>query len=74
MDRAWWSWQARNLDDREIDISGPLIAHDYDNEKGGNVTLDTIIEIGVTRKLKVKISDVMHIQKGSLCYSYDELY
>jgi hypothetical protein len=58
----------------EVDISGPLIGHDYANEKGDNVTLDAQIEIGFTQKLRVKISDLMHPQKGPLCYTCDELY
>ena len=74
MDRAWWSWQTRDLAVRETEISGPLISHDWKNEKAGNVTLGTPIWIGVTERLEVKISDVMHPQKGPLCYTYDELY
>lgn len=76
VDRSWWSWQSRDLGKRVRDISGPLVAFDYQNAQGGNVTLDHPIEIGETESMKLKatVSDVMHIQKGPLCYQYDELY
>lgn len=74
VDRAWWSWQSRDLAIREFDISGPLVAGDYRNEQGGNITLDARIHIGVTRELEVAVSDVMHIQKRVLCYTFDQLY
>lgn len=74
VDRAWWSWQQRDLENRVNDISGPLINFDYANEFGGNATLDDIIYVGETVRLETTIRDVMHIQKGPLCYVYDELY
>jgi tyrosinase len=74
VDRAWWSWQSRDLAVREFDISGPLVAEDYDNARAGNLTLDARIHIGVTRELDVAVADVMHIQKRALCYAFDQLY
>lgn len=74
VDRAWWSWQTRNLEKRTKDISGPLVAFDWDNEQGGNVTLDHDIAIFETVSMEAKVRDVMHIQKGVLCYEYDGIY
>ncbi|KAH7347473.1 hypothetical protein B0T11DRAFT_333582 [Plectosphaerella cucumerina] len=74
VDRAWWSWQKRDLKNRVNDISGPIINFDYANEFGGNITLNDVIYIGETVKLETTIREVMHIQRGPLCYDYDELY
>ncbi|KAI0153378.1 hypothetical protein BJ166DRAFT_500349 [Pestalotiopsis sp. NC0098] len=74
LDRAWWSWQTRDLEARVMDISGPLFAQDYHNEEGGNYTIDSIIRLGVTSPLEVRIGDIMHPQRGPLCYTYDQLY
>lgn len=74
MDRAWWSWQTRNRKERLNDVSGPLVAQDYSNEKGGNATLDTIIHIGTTVNITARVGDVMDIQDGLLCYTYEDLY
>lgn len=74
VDRFWWSWQIRDLKEREKDISGPLVNFDYNNEAAGNVTLDHGIFVGETAKLKAKVKDVMHIKKGLLCYEYDDTY
>ena len=74
LDRAWWSWQKKDLKNRETDISGPLVAFDYGNAQGGNVTLDYEIYFGETVKVTAKVKDMMHIQKAGLCYTYDELY
>ncbi|PKS13374.1 hypothetical protein jhhlp_000145 [Lomentospora prolificans] len=76
VDRAWWSWQSRDLENRTMDISGPLIAFDFDNKVAGNLTLDHDMSLGVTNEttIKVKVQDVMHIQRGRLCYNYDKLY
>jgi hypothetical protein len=74
MDRAWWSWQIRNLKIREKEISGPLVAHDYNNEIAGNATLDTVLHVGTTVNITAQVADVMNIQSGLLCYTYDTLY
>jgi tyrosinase len=59
------------------DISGPILLMDYDNLKGGNVTLDFPLSVGVSAA-NVTIRDVMNIagcgQNGALCYEYDEVY
>ncbi len=73
MDRYWWSWQAKDLKTRLSDFSGPLIAMDYDNQKGGNATLDTEIRIGQSVNITLKVRDVMNIQGSVLCYAYDKL-
>lgn len=74
VDRAWWSWQIRDLKQREKDVSGPLVNFDYTNQAGGNVTLDHPIFVGETVKMKAKVKDVMHIRKGMLCYDYEDTY
>ncbi|KAF5657410.1 integral membrane protein [Fusarium circinatum] len=58
----------------EVDISGPLVNFDYNNEAAGNVTLNHGIFLGETIKLKAKVKDVMHIKKGLLCYEYEDTY
>lgn len=64
----------RDMDNREHDISGPLVNFDYTNELGGNITLDHPLFIGETVRLEASVKDVMHIRKGPLCYDYTELY
>jgi len=74
MDRAWWSWQSKNLAARLTDISGPLVQFDFGNQQGGNATLDTPIHLGSTVKVTAKVRDVMNIKGKLLCYTYDKLY
>jgi tyrosinase len=76
VDRSWWSWQSKDLRSRVYDISGPIVPFDYGNQAAGNVTMDTPISIFETERTQVKgkVWDVMHIQKGPLCYVYDSLY
>lgn len=57
-----------------MDISGPLFSQDYHNKEGGNYTIDSIIRLGITSPLEVRIGDIMHPQRGPLCYTYDQLY
>ncbi|KAF4840646.1 Tyrosinase-like protein orsC [Colletotrichum siamense] len=73
MDRLWWSWQSKNLSTRLREISGPIVANDWLNEKGRNVTLDDIVFVGTTVNVTMPIRDVMDIRK-SLGYVYDKLY
>ncbi|KAK7949525.1 Tyrosinase-like protein orsC [Apiospora saccharicola] len=74
LDRAWWSWQSRDAA-RVYDISGPLVFFDYGNKAAGNVTLGSTVwnGLGDFRK-ETTVEKVMHIQRGELCYIYDELY
>jgi len=50
---------------------------DYDNLKGGNVTLEFPLSLGVSAE-NVTVGDVMNIsgcgKKGALCYEYDKVY
>ncbi|KXH40506.1 hypothetical protein CSIM01_13881 [Colletotrichum simmondsii] len=64
MDRLWWSWQSKNLSSRLTDISGPIIANDWLNEKGRNVTLDGTVFVGTTVNVTMPIRDVMDIRKS----------
>ncbi|EAQ92917.1 hypothetical protein CHGG_01152 [Chaetomium globosum CBS 148.51] len=77
LDRVWWSWQKLNLETRLTDISGPIFLMDYDNLKGGNVTLEFPLSVGVSAS-NVTVGDVMNIvacgQNGVLCYEYDQVY
>ncbi|KAK3062181.1 hypothetical protein LTS18_004658, partial [Coniosporium uncinatum] len=41
LDRAWWSWQTGNLEERLTDISGPSLPLSKDI-----VTLDFMMRIG----------------------------
>ncbi|KAK7957228.1 uncharacterized protein PG986_006450 [Apiospora aurea] len=75
VDQAWWSWQMRDLAAREKDMSGPLVMFDYANKLGGNATLETPVWVGLGQsRVEVKVADLMHIQKGPLCYTYESLY
>jgi len=74
MDRAWWSWQTRNLPKREKEISGPLVFFDYQNLLAGNATLDTRVWVGLANRVEFKAGDLLHIRKGPFCYTYDVLY
>ncbi|KAK8091245.1 hypothetical protein PG994_000750 [Apiospora phragmitis] len=76
VDRAWWSWQARDLVGRERDMSGPLVSFDYTNARGGNATLDTPVWVGLGEgnRVEFRVADLMHIQKEPLCYEYESLY
>jgi tyrosinase len=50
---------------------------DYENLKGGNVTLEFPLFVGVSA-VNVTVGDVMNIaacgQNGVLCYEYDQVY
>lgn len=74
MDRLWWSWQTRDLSKRLKDISGPLIANDWANEKGRNVTLDDTVHVGTTWNVTRSIRDLMDIRRPKLGYVYENLY
>ena len=73
LDRVWWSWQMRDLKHRLTDISGPIYLMDYDNQQGGNVTLDFEMSVGVNAH-NITVRDTMNIKGGYLCYDYDRLY
>lgn len=73
LDRVWWSWQIRDLEKRLTDISGPIYLMDYNNEKGGNATLDFPLSVGVNAD-NVTVGDTMNIKGGAFCYDYDKLY
>ena len=74
VDRAWWSWQTRNLPKREKEISGPLFFFDYQNLRGGNATLTTPVWVGLVNRVQFKAGELLHIRKGPFCYTYDVLY
>ncbi|KAJ0422353.1 hypothetical protein BJY00DRAFT_311074 [Aspergillus carlsbadensis] len=74
MDRLWWSWQSRDLPRRLEDIASPMVAHDYANERGRNVTLDDTVYTVSAANMTVRIRDLVDIANGLLCYEYDGLY
>ncbi|CAI4218966.1 unnamed protein product [Parascedosporium putredinis] len=76
VDRAWWSWQSRDVDARSNDISGPLVPFDNENKVAGNLTLDHLMILGTSAetRVQVKVADLMSVGKGRLCYNYDKLY
>ncbi|PGH15885.1 hypothetical protein AJ80_05417 [Polytolypa hystricis UAMH7299] len=73
LDRVWWSWQSRDLQNRLTDISGPQMLMDYENLQAGNVTLDFKMSVGLNAE-DVTVRDTMDIRGGYLCYDYDSLY
>ncbi|KAK2805503.1 hypothetical protein FQN51_000329 [Onygenales sp. PD_10] len=73
LDRVWWSWQMRDLEARLTDISGPIFMMDYQNEQGGNVTLEFPLSVGVNAE-DITVKETMDIKGGYLCYDYDKLY
>ncbi|KAH8888536.1 Di-copper centre-containing protein [Thozetella sp. PMI_491] len=74
VDRAWWSWQTRNISTRVLDIAGPAVPRDWGNARGGNLTLDERLHLGLGINVSATAREVMHIQQGRLCYTYDTLY
>jgi len=70
LDRLFWTWQKQNLTARLYDVSGPIYMMDYDNIKGGNVTLDFEINLGPLGETK-KLRNLMDIRVPELCYTYD---
>lgn len=73
IDRVWWSWQMRDPKTRLEDIASPIYMRDFDNVKGGNVTLDFPMTVGVNAD-NITVGDTMSIMGGYLCYDYDKLY
>ncbi|EHA51935.1 hypothetical protein MGG_05914 [Pyricularia oryzae 70-15] len=73
VDRLWWSWQMRDIQNRLTDISGPLVAHDWTNWKGGNISLEYRVKLSAIGD-EAPIFDLMDIQGSYLCYDFDELY
>jgi len=63
----------RDPRNRLAQVQGPLIFNDYDNLQAGNVTLDTLVDIGVSAG-PISIRDTMDIENTIFCYKYDELY
>lgn len=74
MDRAWWSWQSRDLETRLTDISGPIVPYDKENRLGGNYTLDHTVRAGTTSNVTVAIRSLMDIEAEFLCYTYNTIY
>ncbi|TDZ67419.1 Tyrosinase-like protein orsC [Colletotrichum trifolii] len=74
MDRAWWSWQMKNISERLQDMTGPIVPYDYTNALGGNVTLDFEVRTNSSVNVALPIRDLMDIGGGFLCYDYDTLY
>lgn len=76
MDRAWWSWQARDITVRKAEISGPEVFFDYAYQLGGNVTLATNVWVGLnpTTRASYTAGQLLHTREGPFCYEYDELY
>lgn len=72
LDRVWWSWQVRRLEERLRDISGPLVFADYENEVAGNTTLSYVIDVGSVN-LNCTVGEVMDVKGGTLSYGYDDL-
>ncbi|KAH8681966.1 hypothetical protein BX600DRAFT_505593 [Xylariales sp. PMI_506] len=75
LDNVWNTWQRQDWETRKTDIGGPDVWYAYPyNYKGDipyqNITLDTLIaypNVGDT----VPISEVMDIEGGHLCYTYE---
>lgn len=72
LDRVWWSWQAKDLRNRLVDIDGPIVMADFNNEQAGNVTLSTPLDFRYIAD-PLTIRDTMNI-KEKLCYDYDRYY
>lgn len=63
----------RDIQNRLTDISGPLVAHDWTNWKGGNISLEYRVKLSAIGD-EAPIFDLMDIQGSYLCYDFDELY
>ncbi|EJT75052.1 hypothetical protein GGTG_08890 [Gaeumannomyces tritici R3-111a-1] len=73
VDRMWWSWQYRDLPERLMDISGPLVSLDWTNKLGGNITLEHENAL-VTLGQGTSVASTMDIRGGFLCYDYEGIY
>ena len=71
LDRCWATWQKLDRAKRMRDMSGPLVAYDYRNRRGGNVTLQTPLSMRYAGQ-SITVGDVMDTTAGDLCYVYDE--
>lgn len=71
LDRVWWSWQKKDLENRLRDVTGPVVILDWDNKQGGNITLDYPLSLGYNN-WDAKVEDMVDI--APLCYTYDALY
>ncbi|KAF8053885.1 hypothetical protein FPV67DRAFT_1443039 [Lyophyllum atratum] len=72
LDRLFWIWQKKDLKIRLKDVSGPIVPFDYTNEAGANITLDFEINLAPLTG-DFKLSQLMDIKGGDLCYDYASL-
>ncbi|KAK7429634.1 hypothetical protein QQZ08_003829 [Neonectria magnoliae] len=79
MDRLWTKWQYQDWPARRRDIGGPDTQFAYPFAFFGdvdykNVTLDYVMNFDklIPGRQHFKIRDVMDIEGGALCYSYEE--
>ncbi|KAL7271294.1 hypothetical protein RUND412_005961 [Rhizina undulata] len=70
LDRIWWNWQKQDLKKRLRDVSGPIVAFDYNNTLAGNVTLAYKINLGGLGG-DVTLGQLMNVKGDFLCYDYD---
>ncbi|KAF7561298.1 hypothetical protein G7046_g2846 [Stylonectria norvegica] len=77
MDRLWDKWQHNNWPARKYDISGPDTQFAYPYNFFGdipykNITLDYTMDFSklIPGKQYIQVKDVMDIQGGELCYTY----
>ncbi|ORY55906.1 uncharacterized protein BCR38DRAFT_528749 [Pseudomassariella vexata] len=75
LDNVWNTWQHLDWETRKTDIGGPDTMWAYPYNYNGdipykNITLDTLIAFPHVAET-IPIRDVMDIQGGHLCYTYD---
>ncbi|KAI5854711.1 hypothetical protein BZA05DRAFT_434947 [Tricharina praecox] len=76
IDRIWWEWQARNIEERTAEITGPLRPQpflfpeeDYADFPDANITLEWPLEMGRLAG-PVKTREVMDIRQNIFNYQY----
>lgn len=67
LDKMYWDWQMKNASVRLTEIGGVRIPF---HPESANVTLNDTLNMQWAFPT-TKIKDVMHIQKGVLCYDYE---
>lgn len=69
LERLFVSWQKKDLKRRLKDVSGPIYAFDFANQRGGNVTLGFEVNLGPLGGSR-SLGSLMEVGKKELCYEF----
>lgn len=68
LDRGYWIWENKNLDERLLDVGGNIVAKDWVGTQG-NITLDFEVGLGSLGKTR-KLRELTNSMAGPFCYVY----